>query len=72
MFLLAATLRPETMYGQTNCWALPGGQYGVYRGPGKEAYVMAARSARNYSFQVPSDMFSLSFSSSSSLGMVTS
>ena len=21
--LLAATLRPETMYGQTNCWVLP-------------------------------------------------
>ena len=23
VFLLAATLRPETMYGQTNCWILP-------------------------------------------------
>ena len=31
LFLLAATLRPETMYGQTNCWALPEGEYGVYR-----------------------------------------
>ena len=32
VFLLAATLRTETTYGQTNCWVLPGGQYGVYRG----------------------------------------
>lgn len=23
MFLIAATLRPETMYGQTNCWVQP-------------------------------------------------
>ena len=27
---MAATLRPETMYGQTNCWVLPDGQYGAY------------------------------------------
>ena len=32
VFLLAATLRPETMFGQTNCWALPTGEYGVYEG----------------------------------------
>eukprot|EP00917_Polyrhabdina_sp_WS-2016_P029090 GHVP01061964.1.p1 GENE.GHVP01061964.1~~GHVP01061964.1.p1 ORF type:complete len:1123 (+),score=220.05 GHVP01061964.1:33-3371(+) len=29
-FLVAATLRPETMYGQTNCFVLPDGDYGVY------------------------------------------
>ena len=23
VFLIAATLRPETMYGQTNCWIAP-------------------------------------------------
>lgn len=23
VFLVAATLRPETMYGQTNCWVHP-------------------------------------------------
>ena len=23
VFLVAATLRPETMYGQTNCWVRP-------------------------------------------------
>lgn len=36
VFLLAATLRPETMYGQTNCWVLPEGQYGAYRGLNNE------------------------------------
>ena len=30
VFLGAATLRPETMYGQTNCWVLPDGQYGAF------------------------------------------
>eukprot|EP01054_Gregarina_sp_Poly1_P010164 Gregarina_sp_Poly_1__10163@NODE_698_length_6704_cov_82_277535_g526_i0_p1_GENE_NODE_698_length_6704_cov_82_277535_g526_i0NODE_698_length_6704_cov_82_277535_g526_i0_p1_ORF_typecomplete_len1124_score183_98tRNAsynt_1/PF00133_22/8_1e89tRNAsynt_1g/PF09334_11/2_7e11tRNAsynt_1g/PF09334_11/69tRNAsynt_1g/PF09334_11/2_7e17tRNAsynt_1e/PF01406_19/3tRNAsynt_1e/PF01406_19/2e12Anticodon_1/PF08264_13/5_4e10tRNAsynt_1d/PF00750_19/2_2tRNAsynt_1d/PF00750_19/29tRNAsynt_1f/PF01921_18/0_22_NODE_698_length_6704_cov_82_ len=30
IFLTAATLRPETMYGQTNCFVLPGGDYGVF------------------------------------------
>ncbi|KAL8426163.1 hypothetical protein Efla_006239 [Eimeria flavescens] len=30
IFLVAATLRPETMYGQTNCFVLPEGEYGVY------------------------------------------
>lgn len=56
MFLLAATLRTETVYGQTNCWVLPTGEYGVYRGPGKAAYVMAPRSARIYSYQVCCDL----------------
>jgi leucyl-tRNA synthetase len=36
VYLLAATLRPETMYGQTNCWALPEGQYGAFRGINNE------------------------------------
>lgn len=32
--MLAATLRPETMYGQTNCWILPHDKEGneVYYG----------------------------------------
>ena len=52
VFLMAATLRPETMYGQTNCWVLPEGQYGAYRGLGGEVYVMTQRSALNLSYQV--------------------
>ena len=30
VFLAPATLRPETMYGQTNCFVLPDGDYGAY------------------------------------------
>ncbi|GBF91225.1 hypothetical protein Rsub_03545 [Raphidocelis subcapitata] len=51
VFLMAATLRPETMYGQTNCWALPEGKYGAYRGLEGEVYIMTARSALNLSYQ---------------------
>lgn len=49
---MAATLRPETMYGQTNCWVLPDGEYGAYAGPDDDVYVMAPRSARNLLWQV--------------------
>ena len=39
------------MAGQTNCWILPEGEYGAYRGMNGDIYVMTARSARNLSFQ---------------------
>ena len=42
----------ETMYGQTNCWALPEGKYGAYRGLDGEVYIMTARAALNLSYQV--------------------
>ncbi|KAL4433681.1 hypothetical protein ABPG75_000122 [Micractinium tetrahymenae] len=51
VFLMAATLRPETMYGQTNCWALPDGDYAAFRGLNGEVYVMTERSALNLSYQ---------------------
>ncbi len=51
VFLMAATLRPETMYGQTNAWALPDGRYGVFKGLNGELYIMTARSALNLSYQ---------------------
>ena len=51
VYFLAATLRPETMYGQTNCWVLPEGQYGAYRGVNNEIYIMTHRSALNLSYQ---------------------
>uniref|UniRef100_A0A7S0UUZ6 leucine--tRNA ligase n=1 Tax=Polytomella parva TaxID=51329 RepID=A0A7S0UUZ6_9CHLO len=51
VFLMAATLRPETMYGQTNCWILPEGKYGVFKGLKDELYVMTERSALNLSYQ---------------------
>ena len=48
--LLCGTLRPETMIGQTNCWILPEGQYGVFN-RGEEFVVCSDRVARNMSFQ---------------------
>lgn len=30
VYLMAATLRPETMYGQVNCWVLPAGRYAAF------------------------------------------
>jgi len=51
VFLLAATLRPETMPGQTNCWIKPEGTYGCYKANDKEVYVCSHRAARNMSFQ---------------------
>eukprot|EP00878_Enallax_costatus_P006705 GHUV01007030.1.p1 GENE.GHUV01007030.1~~GHUV01007030.1.p1 ORF type:complete len:1031 (+),score=336.93 GHUV01007030.1:253-3345(+) len=51
VYLMAASLRPETMYGQTNCWALPDGKYGAYKGLNGEVYVMTYRSALNLSYQ---------------------
>jgi leucyl-tRNA synthetase len=59
VYLVPATLRPETMYGQTNCFVLPEGQYGAYvidcvPGPcdQKQIFIMSARAARNISCQV--------------------
>jgi leucyl-tRNA synthetase len=51
VFLLAATLRPETMYGQTNAWVLPEGEYGAFEGLNGEAYVCTRRAALNLSYQ---------------------
>lgn len=51
VFLGAATLRPETMYGQTNCWVLPEGQYGAFEMVGDEVTIMTRRAALNMSYQ---------------------
>mmetsp|Transcript_3351 Transcript_3351/g.15833 ORF Transcript_3351/g.15833 Transcript_3351/m.15833 type:complete len:1059 (-) Transcript_3351:3429-6605(-) len=51
VFLAAATLRPETMYGQTNCWILPDGDYGAYELKNGDVFVMTDRAARNMAFQ---------------------
>ena len=48
--LVAATLRPETLYGQTNCWISPTATYTAFSFE-KEILVMAQRSARNLSHQ---------------------
>jgi len=56
VFMVAATLRPETMHGQTNCFVLPGGEYGAYNvvendGKTKSIYICSEHSARNMAFQ---------------------
>lgn len=51
VFLAAATLRPETMYGQTNCWVLPEGDYGAFEMGNGEVLVMCDRAARNLAYQ---------------------
>ncbi|CAE7736638.1 leuS, partial [Symbiodinium sp. KB8] len=56
VFLVAATLRPETMYGQTNCFVLPEGEYGAFAmNPAEDGtpvvFVAAERAARNMSWQ---------------------
>lgn len=58
VYFVAATLRPETMYGQTNCFLLPEGEYGAFSmtGPaageeGRAVFLCAERSARNMAYQ---------------------
>eukprot|EP01062_Namystynia_karyoxenos_P008050 TRINITY_DN12845_c0_g1_i1.p1 TRINITY_DN12845_c0_g1~~TRINITY_DN12845_c0_g1_i1.p1 ORF type:complete len:1341 (+),score=475.78 TRINITY_DN12845_c0_g1_i1:172-4023(+) len=51
VYLIAATLRPETMCGQTNCWVLPEGRYGCFDAGEHGVFVCSYRAARNMSFQ---------------------
>eukprot|EP00419_Tripos_fusus_P007549 CAMPEP_0172687916 /NCGR_PEP_ID=MMETSP1074-20121228/22044_1 /TAXON_ID=2916 /ORGANISM="Ceratium fusus, Strain PA161109" /LENGTH=1244 /DNA_ID=CAMNT_0013507459 /DNA_START=49 /DNA_END=3783 /DNA_ORIENTATION=- len=51
VFLVAATLRPETMYGQTNCFVLLEGNYGFFRMRNGEIVVCSKRSALNMAYQ---------------------
>lgn len=55
VYFIPATLRPETMYGQTCCFVGPTVQYGIFRVPkegGKDEYFFCSeRSARNMAFQ---------------------
>ena len=45
VYLTPATLRPETMYGQTNCYVLPEGEYGAYEFKNGQIFVMSERAA---------------------------
>ncbi|KAI4380440.1 hypothetical protein MLD38_006631 [Melastoma candidum] len=51
VFLAAATLRPETMYGQTNAWVLPDGKYGAFEINETDVFILSERSALNLAFQ---------------------
>nr|XP_053634011.1 leucine--tRNA ligase, cytoplasmic-like [Cherax quadricarinatus] len=51
VFLVAATLRPETMYGQTNCWLGPDLTYVAVEMKDGDIVVCTRRAARNMAFQ---------------------
>lgn len=51
IFLVAATLRPETMYGQTNCWVHPDLDYVAFEINDGSILVSSERAARNISYQ---------------------
>ena len=51
VYLVAATLRPETMYGQTNCWVHPDINYIAYTLSNGDVYISTERAARNMAYQ---------------------
>ncbi|PHH86640.1 hypothetical protein CDD83_9937 [Cordyceps sp. RAO-2017] len=51
VFLVPATLRPETMYGQTCCFVGPKIKYGVFKAGERAFYVVTERAARNMAYQ---------------------
>ncbi|KIY63254.1 leucine-tRNA ligase [Cylindrobasidium torrendii FP15055 ss-10] len=51
VYMVAATLRPETMYGQTNCFVGTSLKYGIFAVNDQEAYLCTQRSMRNMTFQ---------------------
>lgn len=51
IFLVAATLRPETMYGQTNCFVLPSGEYSLIEMKNNDLFICSANAALNLSYQ---------------------
>ncbi|KAJ2475130.1 cytosolic leucyl tRNA synthetase, partial [Coemansia sp. RSA 2131] len=52
VFMVAATLRPETMYGQTNCFVGTKLTYGFFQSAAAdEVYVITERAARSMAFQ---------------------
>ncbi|KAK6458884.1 cytosolic leucyl tRNA synthetase [Scheffersomyces xylosifermentans] len=51
VYLVAATLRPETMYGQTCCFVSPKIDYGVFDAGNNEYYITTERAFKNMSYQ---------------------
>ena len=51
IFFVAATLRPETMYGQTNCWLRPDMDYIAFETKTNEIFICTHRAALNMSYQ---------------------
>ncbi|RUS29537.1 hypothetical protein BC938DRAFT_480538 [Jimgerdemannia flammicorona] len=51
VFLVAATLRPETMYGQTNCFVGTEINYGLFAVNETDVFLCTERAARNMAYQ---------------------
>ena len=51
VYFVAATLRPETMYGQTCCFVGPKISYGIFKVSDTDFYVVTKRAAWNMAFQ---------------------
>lgn len=51
VYMIAATLRPETMYGQTNCFVGVDIDYGVFQANDKECWICTERAAKNMAYQ---------------------
>jgi leucyl-tRNA synthetase len=51
VFMVPATLRPETMYGQSNVFVSPKIVYGIFQVSEKDFYFITGRAARNMAFQ---------------------
>lgn len=51
VYFVPATLRPETMYGQTCCFVGPKVAYGIFKATENEYLFVSERAARNMSFQ---------------------
>lgn len=51
VYLVAATLRPETMYGQTCCFVSPKINYGVFKASDDEYYICTERAFKNMAYQ---------------------
>ena len=51
VYFVPATLRPETMYGQTCCFVGPNITYGVFKASKNEYFVLTKRAAWNLAFQ---------------------
>ncbi|SPP79186.1 leucine--tRNA ligase, cytoplasmic [Drosophila guanche] len=51
IYMVAATLRPETMYGQTNCWLHPDIKYIAWQTSRNEVWISTHRAARNMTYQ---------------------
>jgi leucyl-tRNA synthetase len=57
VFLVAATLRPETIYGQTNCWLHPDIRYIAFETRLYDILICTQRAVRNMAYQQFTSVF---------------